>query len=495
MSKSSRISDLQGMSNGISLMLKSFCKLQSESVNLYTNAFIRRDLEPFKQRAKSVFNTPQENLEQIATKASSFMRQTSTLLNSGAFRKSDMFGFGSKRSYHTSTALNNLYPKQHIYYFGTSNSKAYSTNTDKKPDTQETSKPNLKTNINVPKFKHKVFFLFCSKIPLVETTILNCIKPNLKLNQNAKESKVPSSRISRLMNFGNLAAGLGAGAINELTKRALGQNKKATNENFDSLINSSRSIFLTEDNVQRVVDTLCKVRGAALKLGQMLSLQDETLLSPTLQKIFERVRQSADFMPFSQTEKVLISDWGKNYMDKFEFFDTQPFAAASIGQVHLAHVKGASEKVAVKIQYPGVAESIISDIDNLMSILNVANLLPKGMYVENVITVMKRELLDECDYIREANCNLKFSEFIRDDSVFLVPKVNMDLTTKNILVCELVDGEPFDKCENLPQEQRNLIGYNILRLCLQELFVYNFMQTDPNWSNFFFNKYTNKVFN
>lgn len=259
------------------------------------------------------------------------------------------------------------------------------------------------------------------------------------------------------------------------------------------MLSSSKSVFLTEENVQRVVDTLCKVRGAALKLGQMLSIQDETLLSPTLQKVFERVRQSADFMPFSQTEKVLIADWGANYMDKFEFFDKQPFAAASIGQVHLAQIKGSNEKVAVKIQYPGVAQSIQSDIDNLMSILNIANLLPKGMYIENVITVMKRELLDECDYIREGKCSLRFAELVKDDPVFVVPKVNMDLTTKNILVCELIDGEPFDKCENLPQEQKNYIGYHILRLCLNELFVFNYMQTDPNWSNFFFNKFTNKV--
>ena len=120
-------------------------------------------------------------------------------------------------------------------------------------------------------------------------------------------------------------------------------------------------------------------------------------------------------------------------MDKFEFFDEKPFAAASIGQVHLAQVKGAQDKVAVKIQYPGVAESIQSDIDNLMGILNVAQLLPKGMYADNVVRVLKVELLDECDYLREAQCMLKFSKILQNDSVFSVPKVNTDLSTKNIL--------------------------------------------------------------
>jgi aarF domain-containing kinase len=130
---------------------------------------------------------------------------------------------------------------------------------------------------------------------------------------------------------------------------------------------------------------------------------------------------------------VLKANWGDNYMDKFEFFETKPFAAASIGQVHLAQLKGSNEKLAIKIQYPGVAKSIQSDIDNLMSIMNVAQLLPKGMYAENVVKVMKIELLDECNYIREAQCMKKFEELLKGDAVFAVPKVNLDLTTNDIL--------------------------------------------------------------
>lgn len=128
----------------------------------------------------------------------------------------------------------------------------------------------------------------------------------LKLNKFAKERTVPSTRISRLINFGNLAAGLGAGAINETIKRAMGQSK--SEDSTESLLSVSKSVFLTEENAERIVNTLCKVRGAALKLGQMLSLQDETLVSPALQKIFERVRQSADFMPFWQTEVKIHSN-------------------------------------------------------------------------------------------------------------------------------------------------------------------------------------------
>ena len=105
-----------------------------------------------------------------------------------------------------------------------------------------------------------------------------------KLSSSAKESRVPATRISRLVNFGNLAAGLSVGALSELTRRTLARSNPAPNS--ESLIDASKSIFLTEENVERIVDTLCKVRGAALKLGQMLSIQDDAMLSPTLQRIF-----------------------------------------------------------------------------------------------------------------------------------------------------------------------------------------------------------------
>ncbi len=242
-----------------------------------------------------------------------------------------------------------------------------------------------------------------------------------------------------------------------MTKRALGMSKSKENLT-NSLIDSSQSVFLTEENVQLIVETLCKVRGAALKLGQMLSIQDEALLSPALQRIFERVRQSADYMPFKQTEKVLNTELGNDYMRLFESLEKNPFAAASIGQVHMGFLKETNEKVAVKIQYPGVAQSIQSDIDNLMSILNVAQLLPKQMFVENVVNVMKKELLDECDYNREAECMLKFHEFIKNDPVFMLPKVYDGLSTKQILITEFVEGEPFDKCMELDQEQRNHVS-------------------------------------
>uniref|UniRef100_A0A7N8Y554 Atypical kinase COQ8A, mitochondrial n=1 Tax=Mastacembelus armatus TaxID=205130 RepID=A0A7N8Y554_9TELE len=311
------------------------------------------------------------------------------------------------------------------------------------------------------------------------------IKPHKQmLSDRARERKVPVTRLGRLANFGGLAVGLGLGALAEVAKKTIRHN------GAKSVLESSP--FLSEANAERIVRTLCKVRGAALKLGQMLSIQDDAFINPQLAKIFERVRQSADFMPIKQMTKALNSDLGPNWRDKLESFEERPFAAASIGQVHLARMKDGRE-VAMKIQYPGVAQSINSDVNNLMTVLNMSNALPEGLFPEHLIDVMRKELALECDYIREAQCAKKFRELLKDDPFFYVPEVIEELSSSHVLTTELVPGFPLDKAEGLTQELKNEICQNILFLCLRELFEFRYMQTDPNWSNFFYDPQTHRV--
>ncbi|XP_033617965.1 atypical kinase COQ8A, mitochondrial [Fukomys damarensis] len=307
------------------------------------------------------------------------------------------------------------------------------------------------------------------------------------LSERARERKVPVTRIGRLANFGGLAVGLGFGALAEVAKKSLRpENSTGKKAVLDS------SPFLSEANAERIVRTLCKVRGAALKLGQMLSIQDDAFINPHLAKIFERVRQSADFMPLKQMTKTLNNDLGPNWRDKLEYFEERPFAAASIGQVHLARMKGGRE-VAMKIQYPGVAQSINSDVNNLMAVLNMSNMLPEGLFPEHLIDVLRRELALECDYAREAACARRFRELLKDHPFFYVPEIVDELCSPHVLTTELVSGFPLDQAEGLSQEVRNEICYNILVLCLRELFEFHFMQTDPNWSNFFYDPQQHKV--
>lgn len=307
-----------------------------------------------------------------------------------------------------------------------------------------------------------------------------------KLSERARERKVPATRISRLANFGGLVVGLGIGAIAEVAKQSFGGKRSEMGALLDSPL-------LSEANAERIVNTLCKVRGAALKIGQMLSIQDNSFINPQLQKIFERVRQSADFMPAWQMHKVLEEDLESGWKEKLSSFEEKPFAAASIGQVHHGVLLDGRE-IAMKIQYPGVAESIHSDINNLMSVLKMSVVLPDGLFADSSLEVLQRELAWECDYKREAECAKRFRNLLEGDPVFVVPEVFDELSGRRVITMELVNGVPLDCCVDLNQETRNEISFNILQLCLRELFEFRFMQTDPNWSNFFYNSEQNKIF-
>ncbi|KJH52461.1 ABC1 family protein [Dictyocaulus viviparus] len=278
----------------------------------------------------------------------------------------------------------------------------------------------------------------------------------------SNESNVPSTRIGRLASFGKLAVGLAGGAVAEVTRRTFSY---GSSQIADGLM---KSPFLSSANADRIVQTLCRVRGAALKLGQMLSIQDPDTVPAHLLEIFERVRQSADFMPLRQVTTICFILIHR----KFQKF------------VHRAVLLD-GRKVAVKIQYPGVAQGINSDINNLVSVLALGGLFPKGLFLENFIEVARKELAEECDYLREARAMRKFRELLAGSKDFYVPEVVDSLTTNRVITAEYVIGKPVDKCINEPQVVRDYIAGKFIELCLHEIFVWRFMQTDPNWSNFY----------
>eukprot|EP00891_Asterochloris_glomerata_P001525 jgi/Astpho2/1525/e_gw1.00026.28.1_t len=254
----------------------------------------------------------------------------------------------------------------------------------------------------------------------------------------------------------------------------------------DSQEEAGRNKYLTEQNAQRLADALCRMRGAALKLGQMLSIQDEGMLPPQFQAALERVRAGADIMPRGQLESVISAELGPEWRSKLKEFDDEPLAAASIGQVH-SGVLHDGRRVVMKIQYPGVARSIESDVDNLMRIISIGNLLPKGLYVA------KRELALECDYEYEARCQKRFKQLVEGDPAFpeymRVPAVVDELSGKTVLCSEYVSGVHIDKVSTtMSQEVRSDMGTLLLKLTIKELFEWRFMQTDPNWGNFLYDE-------
>jgi aarF domain-containing kinase len=254
------------------------------------------------------------------------------------------------------------------------------------------------------------------------------------------------------------------------------------------------SFMLSAGNMDRLVTKLSRMRGAALKLGQMISFQDSKMLPVPIQEVLQRVQDRADYMPASQRNKVLASNLGPEWRELFSSFEEKPLAAASIGQVHSATLKSNGARVAVKVQYPGVSGSIDSDLNNLAILLTASRLLPKGLFLDKTIANARTELAWECDYIREAECGRRFGELLADEEdVFLVPKVYPEASGKQVLTMEFMDGVGVTRVQNFSQDQKDWIGTQILRLCLREITEFKYMQTDPNWTNFLYNATTNKL--
>ena len=290
-----------------------------------------------------------------------------------------------------------------------------------------------------------------------------------------RESKVPATRFSRMWNYSGLAAGMLGGAMTEGLSRAFGSGGEG-------------SILLSGKNMERLVARLSRMRGAALKLGQMMSFQDSKMLPKPIQEVLQRVQDKADYMPAWQRDRVLAANLGPNWRDLYSEFEEKPIAAASIGQVHRATLKFNGRRVAVKIQFPGVADSINSDLDNLGILLNATKLLPKGLYLDKTIDNARLELGWECDYERELQCAVRYKELLSSSQdVFQVPDVYPEASGKQVLTMDFMDGVTVTRIQSFSQEQRDWIGSQIMRLCLREICEFKFMQTDPNWTNFLYN--------
>ncbi|KAL4499838.1 hypothetical protein ABPG72_015187 [Tetrahymena utriculariae] len=190
---------------------------------------------------------------------------------------------------------------------------------------------------------------------------------------------------------------------------------------------------------------------------------------------------------------MLAQELGENWKDNFQSFEEMPFAAASIGQVHRGVLKDGT-KVAVKVQYPGVKESIDSDLNNLRRLMIYTGVFPKQMFLDRLIDYSRKELHEECNYTLEAEKQIKMYNFLKDDEDFTIPRIIENLSTERIMVSELIEGDTIDYIsENYPQELRDDIGRRLMKVTLKELFLFQTMQTDPNPSNYYFNRKTNKL--
>ena len=287
-----------------------------------------------------------------------------------------------------------------------------------------------------------------------------------------RSAAVPTGRSSRLFHMGGVVAAIAGGVVaGGLRQLASGQRPDLPN------------LLLTPSNALRLTSGLSHLRGAALKLGQMLSMDTGLVLSPQISQIFASLRDDAKPMPPKQLQTVLNAQWGPGWLKQFRRFDVRPFAAASIGQVHRAQTLDGQD-LAIKVQYPGVRDSIDSDVDNIATLMRLPGLVPSGMDMQPLLAEAKRQLHAEADYQAEANHLAQFGSLLAGSDMFLVPDLHPALCTSQVLAMHYVDSAPLDSLSHAPQALRDKVAAALIDLVLREIFVFGAMQTDPNWANY-----------
>jgi predicted unusual protein kinase regulating ubiquinone biosynthesis (AarF/ABC1/UbiB family) len=244
-----------------------------------------------------------------------------------------------------------------------------------------------------------------------------------------------------------------------------------------------RGALLSAPSARRLAERLARLRGAAMKIGQLVSMQGEDLLPAEFAQALSVLHSQAAPMPPQQLRRVLGREYGTGWERRFASFDHEPVAAASIGQVHRVTTADGRD-LALKIQYPGVARSIASDVDNVATLLRLFNLLPIDLDVAGIADEAKRQLLQEADYLSEAGFLEHYGKLVADEPRLLVPRVHRDLTTPRVMAMDFVEAAPLDVLATMPQGRRNAVGVQFERLLFRELFEFRVMQTDPNFANY-----------
>lgn len=292
---------------------------------------------------------------------------------------------------------------------------------------------------------------------------------------------VPASRLGRLSRLGSMTAGVaGNMALGGMAQLGRGQRP------------AWRDLLLTPANVTRIADQLAQMRGAAMKIGQLVSMDTGEVLPPELSQIMARLRDDAHFMPPTQLKKVLAAQWDEGWLRDFTRFDVRPIAAASIGQVHRAQLRDGRD-MAIKVQYPGVARSIDSDVSNVGALIRMSGMLPKGFAIDPYLAEAAAQLHEETDYLREAACLNRFRDLLEGIEGIKLPEVYADWSTDSILSMSFVSGKPIEEAEEADQQTRDAIMGKLIDLTLKEIFDFKLMQSDPNFANYRYDPQTGDI--
>jgi len=284
-----------------------------------------------------------------------------------------------------------------------------------------------------------------------------------------------SSAVGRFVRLGGLAGRVGASVVgNQILDVARSGPTRQIRKN-ENLVR----------NAARIAETLGELKGAAMKVGQMLSLH-EGILPPEVAEVLRSLQKEAPKVPAEVMEYEIRGSL-ENFDELFESLDFEAFAAASIGQVHLGRLRD-GRQVAVKIQYPLIEEIVKADLDNLKRVIQTVIRLVFETDVDAIWGEVRDRLLEELDYAHEAGNVRRMAELHADVPEIVIPRVVEEASARNVLTMEYVGGLTGDQAcsPEIDQELRDRWGRVLLEFSLRGLLEHRFLHADPNMANFAF---------
>jgi len=296
-------------------------------------------------------------------------------------------------------------------------------------------------------------------------------------DQLPEAGKLPTSRLARTARVGGLVMGEGLRWAGTRTANRVRTPERA------AAAQSERAAAL----IQQVVEQLGQMRGAAMKVGQMISMVEFDGLPEDerdeLQRSLAALRDNVPPVRFADLEKLMRQEFGGPVQHVFRDFDERAFAAASIGQVHRARTVDGDD-VAVKIQYPGVAEAVDTDLRNATLLLPLVKRLAPGLDAKALAAEMRERIGEELDYELEAQSQRRIERLLRGHPFVRVPRVHTSLSTRRVLVSEYVEGERFEAVRRAAEARRDRYGEIVFRLYFGLLYRDRIALGDPHPGNY-----------
>jgi predicted unusual protein kinase regulating ubiquinone biosynthesis (AarF/ABC1/UbiB family) len=290
---------------------------------------------------------------------------------------------------------------------------------------------------------------------------------------------ITSGRARRMLSVGRLTTAVGSSYLWQALRRP-----------FQSASRREQALLEAHiRNAERVVVRSKELRGAFMKLVQMLSMRTDLFPAEALE-VLSVVQSSVPPMPFQQIREVLIRELGSPPEECFRRFEPDAFAAASLGQVHRAELRS-GEQVAVKIQYPGVEATVRQDVKNVKALLRVfssiaRDIMRQDVDREEVAAELEARLHEELDYLNEAANLERFRRLLADDRDVMIPRLHRPLTTRRVITMEYLEGYPIQDimAPGVDQELKDWVAVKLFRLLWRQVLEFGVLHTDPHPGNY-----------